>query len=92
MMKEQEEIRTQYRQQQEKYIYYIIALCVAAIGFSVHKTIGLPLKWTQVPLGIAVLSWGMSIYYGLRFLRGGLNILYDNHNYYEIIQGKDPDV
>jgi hypothetical protein len=91
-MEEQKEIRVQYRQQQEKYTYYIIALCVTAIGFSIHKTSGLPLACKQIPVGIAVLSWGASIYCGLKFLRGGLGVLYDNHQYYEIIQGRDPDI
>lgn len=74
-MEEQKEIQKQFRQQQEKYTYYVIALCVAAIGFSVHKTIGLPLKWIQIPLGVAVLFWGISIYCGLNFIRYTMHAL-----------------
>ncbi|MFA5782142.1 MAG: hypothetical protein WC868_07725 [Bacteroidales bacterium] len=91
-MEEQKEIQKQFRQQQEKYTYYIIALCVAAIGFSVHKTIGLPLKWVQIPLGIAVLSWGTSIYCGLKFISYIISTLYANNVYLDIIQGRDPDI
>jgi hypothetical protein len=92
MMEEQKEIQKQFRQQQEKYTYYVIALCVAAIGFSVHKTIGLPLKWIQIPLGIAVLAWGASIYCGLNFIRYTLSTLYANNAYFDIIQGQYPDI
>jgi hypothetical protein len=46
-MEQQIELFRAFRQQQEKYVYYIIALCVTAIGFSVYKTNGLALKYTQ---------------------------------------------
>lgn len=91
-MEEQKEIQKQFRQQQEKYTYYVIALCVTAIGFAVHKTIGLPLKWAQIPLAIAVLSWGASIYCGLQFIRYIISTLYANNAYFDILQGKHPEV
>ena len=56
-MEEQKEIQKQFRQQQEKYVYYVIALCVAVIAFSIHKTTGKSLAWSQIPLAIAVLFW-----------------------------------
>jgi hypothetical protein len=92
MMEEQKEIQKQFRQQQEKYTYYVIALCVAAIGFSVHKTIGLPLKWIQIPLGVAVLFWGISIYCGLNFIRYTISTLYANNVYFDIIEGRHPNI
>jgi hypothetical protein len=91
-MEEQKEIQKQFRQQQEKYTYYIIALCVAAIGFSVNKTIGVPLILIQIPLGIAVLAWGTSIFCGLKFLRFVISNLFTNNEYFEIIQGNNPEI
>lgn len=88
-MEEQKEIQKQFRQDQEKYVYYIIALCVAAIGFSVHETIGASLKLNQIPLGFAVCSWALCVFYGLRFLEKRLEILFDNNQYFEILQGRD---
>ena len=48
MIKKQIEVEgdllRQYRQQQEKYIYYIVALSVASIGFSVYTTLHEPIK------------------------------------------------
>jgi hypothetical protein len=91
-MEEQLEIQKQFRQQQEKFIYYIIALTVAAIGFSVVKTTGQSLKLTQIPLGFAILLWGLSIYYGLNFLKLITSTLYANNTYFEIMQGVHPEV
>ena len=57
MKSEQKELLNIFRQQQEKYVYYLIALCVTSIGFSVYKTSGVPIKGIQIPLAVAVLSW-----------------------------------
>lgn len=91
-MEEQNENLKQFRQQQEKYIYYLIALSVTAIGFSVLKTNEESLKWTQMPLGIAVLSWAISTYCGLTFLKYVISNLYANNAYFDIIKGTYPDV
>lgn len=41
------EIQKQFRQQQEKLVYYIMALSVSAIGFSIYQTTGQNLKVVQ---------------------------------------------
>lgn len=92
MDENQKEIQRQHRQQQEKYVYYILALTVSAIGFAIYKTSGLPLKWSQVPLGLSVISWGVSIFCGLKFIKYVLSILYANNAYFEILNGQDPDL
>ena len=91
-MEEQNEITRQFRQQQEKYIYYIIALSVTAIGFSIVKTSGEYLKWTQIPLGLAMLSWSLSIYCGLTFLKYVISNLYANKEYLDIKNGQNSEV
>ena len=72
-MSEQLEIQNQFRNQQEKYTYYLIGLCVAAIGYSVNMTIGQELHYSQIPLGIALLCWGISCYCGLEVVGIGIN-------------------
>jgi len=74
----QQEIVNQFRQQQEKYIYYLVALSVAAIAFSVHNTLGEPIKWSQLPLGLSVVLWGISIYCGLTSLQYFIGSLVPN--------------
>ncbi len=90
-MEEQREILKQFRQQQEKYVYYIVALCVTSIGFSIIKTSGQTIKWSQIPLAIAVISWSTSVYCGLTFLRYVISSLYANKVYLDITQGLHPD-
>jgi hypothetical protein len=89
-MSEQEEILKQFRQQQEKYTYYIIALCVAGIGFAIQKTSGQPLRIAQIPLGAGVLSWGISVYCGLTFMGYVISNLYANSAYFDVLKGVHP--
>ena len=70
----------------------MIALSVTAIGFSVYKTTGLQLKLTQMPLGLAILCWGLSVFCGLRFLKYVISTLYANNAYFDIIQGRDSEI
>ncbi len=88
-MEEQKEIQKQFRQQQEKYVYYLIALCVAAIAFAIHQTTDKHLSYSQIPLATAVLNWGISIYSGLKFTSSSIDFLYTNNEYFEILQGRN---
>lgn len=92
MDENQKEIQKQFRQQQEKYVYYILALAVSAIGFAIYKTSGLPLKYSQIPLGLSVLSWGISIFCGLKFIQYIISNLYANNTYLDILAGRHPDL
>jgi len=85
-MGNQDVVITRFWEQQEKYIYYIIALSVAAIGFVIINTKGEPLNWTQVPVGLAVISWGF------RFLQYVLSSLYANKEYLDVLEGKHEKV
>ena len=63
------EIYRSLSQLQEKFVFYLIALNVAAIGFAVFLTLDKPLVITQIPLGLAVISWGLSIWCGTNYLK-----------------------
>ncbi len=86
------ELQKQFRQQQEKYVYYIIALAVSGIGFSVYQTSSQALKWSQIPLAIAIASWGFSIFCGLKFIKYVLSTTYANLDYLEILDGQHPEL
>ncbi|WP_425659237.1 hypothetical protein [Tenacibaculum ascidiaceicola] len=90
-MTEQQEIQKQFRQQQEKFVYYLIALSVTSIGFSIYKTVGQPLKFTQIPLAVSVFSWGISIFCGFKFLKYVISTLFSNNEYLDIQQGKNKE-
>lgn len=89
-MEDQSELQKQHRNKLEKYTYYVIALCVSAIGFSIYITLDEPLDFSQIPLGLAVFSWSISIYCGLSVLQNELHHLNSNNDYLEVAHGKDP--
>lgn len=89
-MDEQKELRDAFRQQQERYVYYLIALSVAGIGYSMYNTNNQAFSMTQLPLGIAVLLWGISAYFGLKFLKYTTSNLYTNSTYFDIVKGIHP--
>ena len=78
-MGEKIEVYRQINQSQEKLTYYIIALCVTAIGFSIIQSNDLSLTYYLIPLGIAVLSWSVSVLCGFKSLKNRLNLQFENY-------------
>jgi len=72
-MSSQIEIQREHILQLQKFIYYLIALSVTAIGFSIINTKGETLKYIQIPLLISIISWSISIYLGLSFLSSSID-------------------
>lgn len=85
-------VQQEFREKQQKYVYYLVALSVSAIGFSIYKTDNHSLNYSQIPLGLAVLSWSGSIFCGLKFLKFVISNLYANNSYFEIKNGTHPDI
>jgi ABC-type transport system involved in multi-copper enzyme maturation permease subunit len=85
-------IQQEFREKQEKYVYYLIALSVSAIGFSIYRTENQSLAYSKIPLALAVISWSISIYCGLKFMKYVISNLYANNYYYEITNGRDPKI
>lgn len=86
------EIQKQFRERQDKFVYYLIALCVAAIGFSVSQTIGQHLNCLHCFLGAAVICWVVSIFCGFQFVQIVLKGLHANDKYFETIAGRGIDI
>jgi hypothetical protein len=86
-MSEKNEIKKEHNYVTTKFCYYIIALCVAAIGFSIVQTSGQALDYSHIPLGIALLLWSISIFIGFAFVKSRLKFLYSNHLYLAILEG-----
>lgn len=76
--------------QRDKFIYYMIALAVTSIGFAVLRTVGEPFKLNQIPLGMATLSWLLSIHCGFSNIVRTLAVLKSNVAYLYIKQGINP--
>lgn len=90
------QIQNEHRSQLTKYRYYIIGLSVTSIGFSVYQTTGQNISIFHIPLAFAIVSWGISIYLGLRYIHYYLKILFADNSLFNIkaghheIAGTDP--
>ncbi len=63
-----------------KFIYFLLASSGACIAFSLNKAEGSPLGWSLILLGIAVLSWGFSIFFGCLLIKKILALIGENHS------------
>lgn len=88
----EKEVFRVHREEQSKYVYFLLAASGAAIGFSINQTQDLVLSFSQVPLGIAILFWGLSFYFGCQQLLFSLKGLYINSGFLDIQKGNDKDV
>lgn len=84
------ELHNRIENQREKFIYYMIALGVTAIGFSVLRTADEPLKFGQIPLGLAIMSWLLSIHFGFLNIVRTLTVLRSNIAFLYIKAGINP--
>ena len=84
------ELYRQQRTMQDKYVYFLLAASASAVAFAVSITSGAPLKLSQIPLGLAVLSWAGSFACGIRNLRYGMSILYANMGLIQVERGEHP--
>lgn len=62
------ELHSQHRNGQEKYTYFLLGAAGATVGFALQQTSGMKMGLPMIPLGIAVLLWGLSFYFGCRNL------------------------
>lgn len=81
------EVYKQLRTAQDKYSYFILAAAGAAIAFAVNQTQGATLNYSQIPLALAVVSWGLSFYFGCNQLAYVSSTLYANAELLKIESG-----
>ncbi|WP_429191223.1 hypothetical protein [Aeromonas veronii] len=93
MVSEQEmELYRQVRTSQDKYVYFLLAAVGAAIGFAMNQTQGMSLALSQIPLGISVLTWGLSFFFGCFHLKYVNATLFTNFEMFKIKNGNHPAV
>jgi hypothetical protein len=63
------ELHKQHRTGHDKYTYFLLAVTASAVAFAVQKTTGIKITWSLIPIGIAVIFWGCSFYFGCRNLQ-----------------------
>lgn len=79
-----------HRTAQDKYAYFILAAAGAAIGFAITRTGEMPLAWSQVPLALAIVAWGLSFFFGCRYIAYVQSTLYANSELLRVREGRHP--
>lgn len=78
-------LQNTFRTQKEKYIYYIIALSVTCIGFSIYQTKDSQLTTPIWVLFSAIICWGTSVIGGFGLLNVSIDQIFGNINYLELM-------
>ena len=73
-----------YREDQDKYSYFLLAAAGSALAFAVQKTAGLTLRWNMIALAAAALAWILSFYFGCRRLLTSQESLRANYRYLQM--------
>lgn len=86
------EIFRALRESQNKYVYFLLATSAAGIGLAVQQTSNTALSLSQIPLGVAVLLWGVSFYCGCLHISYINSTLYANGELLSVERGEHPEV
>lgn len=87
---EQLEVYRQHSATGDKYTYFLLAAVGAAIALSINQTQTATLSLSQIPLGAAVLLWGVSFYQGCRHIELVKATLRSNGALLRVQAGEDP--
>ena len=85
------EIHRQHRTGQDKYSYFLLAVTASAVAFSVKRTDGLKITYSLIPLGAAVLLWGVSFYFGVKNLLWVQTSIFANYSLLQLQKGVHPE-
>ncbi|MBU0699892.1 hypothetical protein KKE26_01120 [bacterium] len=85
------EIHRQHRTGQDKYTYFLLAVTASAVAFTVQKTDGLKITYSLLPLGVAILLWGLSFYFGIKNLLWVQTSIYANYSLLQLQKGVYPE-
>jgi hypothetical protein len=81
------ELYTQHRTLQDQQTYFLLAAAGAAIAFSVQKTLDAKFAWSLIPLAAAVVSWGLSFFFGCRNVNATQQTMLVNVQLLQLQQG-----
>lgn len=73
------------REVQIKYIYYVIALNVAAVAFSLNNVKEQQFNCSHFILGGAIFFWGLGVIFGFRYLSKFKQVLHIHFNVFNSI-------
>lgn len=89
-MSERNSLAHRLKDNQVKYVYYLLALAVGAIAFSVNSTMRMKISYDMLPLGIGVLCWLISIFCGIKYLQYCNAYEFTNVTFLDTQNGENP--
>jgi hypothetical protein len=63
----------------EKYAYFLLTAAGACIGYAVEKVAGFSLEWKLAALGLSLIAWAISFWFGCRAIKRNEYGLRYNH-------------
>jgi hypothetical protein len=85
------EIASQLYQEQSQYTYFLLAVAASAVALAIQRTTGTHLTLHHIPLGLAVISWGLSFFAGCRNRGYSSTTLFANIALLQLSEGNHPD-
>jgi len=85
------ELHRQLRTVQDKYTYFLLAIAAAAVAYAIKLTTDSTLSFSMIPLGLAILGWGLSFFYGCRQLNYVSSTIYANYELIRVQKGEHPE-
>lgn len=85
-----ESLYKQIVEKQDKYTHLLLALTASAVAFSVQKTESARFTWSIIPMGLALLAWGFSFYFGCKNLIHTLSSMTATHSLLQLVKGVHP--
>ncbi len=87
---EMRQIHDQLHKAQNRYTYFLLAAAASAIALIIKSTDESTFAIPMLPLGLAVISWGVSFFYGCKNIQFVNSTLYANYNYLIVKSGLHP--
>ncbi len=80
------------RSLQSRYIYYVIALNVAAVAYTIHHIQGQGFNWSHWLLGASVVFWASGVVLGFQFLFRFNQVMQITYNFHRTIVSAESSV
>ena len=90
MSEQQLEIYRQTNALAEKHTYFLLGAVGACIAFAFTQSKDVSLSWPQLPLGLAILSWATSFYFGCIKINASLMTKHQNLDLLKVQAGTHP--
>jgi hypothetical protein len=86
------ELYRQHRTGQHKYAYFLLAAAASGIALAVRSTTESTLHWSLIPIGLGVISWGLSFFCGCRHLESVQSQTFANAGLLRVQSGGEPSL